>query len=366
MNFTLSTKPLVDALSLGVINSNVTKYHQKSCIAQLTAQGSELKINLEANLLYTELTLQGSNDSEGFRTVFVDCLLFKQLVNTLDTDTVTLEFADNGLVIHSGRSKFTLAKVVDNDDMRLTAPQSVSDQTAIDLETASWKFVKDHQMFALSMSFVNAQYTLVYAGESGYVIVGDFDRSIFTQSRKSNLGATCLLSDSIINLFASLPDDARIYRLKNSYVVDMETDAFKYRSEFIPRFDAIVDAYNADIVMGAFNIDADNSLKLKVDTLNRFLGQAELLSSSADDVIHLSIANNVLTLSDDNVDCKVEVTGSSSINCEGRFTTVLLKSAISNLDADVIHISPSIDETGEIGSITMWTDEMATVLGALE
>lgn len=366
MKFTLSTTPLVDALALGVINSNVTKYYQKSCIAQLTAEGSELRINLEANSLYTELVLKGSNDSEGSRTIFVDCLLLKQLVNTFDSSTVTLEFADTGLVLHSGKSKFILPKVIDSDDMRLNSPQSVADQPPIKLQTACWKFVKDHQMFALSMSFVNAQYTLAYAGESGDVLVGDFDRSVFAYSKNSNLGATCLLSDTIINLFSSLPEDAIIYKFNESYVIDMQTDAFHYTSEFMPKFGDLAQAYNADIVLGAFNMDAARSIKVKLSTISKFLSQAELLSSSSDDNITMIISNGVLSLADDNVDCQVDVKGDNNIQCNGKFNTSLLKSVISNLDADEVYICPLFEDNGDIGSITAWTEDMAIVLGAIE
>ena len=70
----------------------------------------------------------------------------------------------------------------------------------VKIDNSDWKFVKDYQMYAIGMSFVHPVYTQVWIGSEGDVIVGDFDNSIFTFSKKNKLGKTCLLSNTIFYL----------------------------------------------------------------------------------------------------------------------------------------------------------------------
>ena len=102
MNFTVNTKPLIEALNLGVINSNVSPFHKKSTIIQVSADEHDLKLNIEAESIKSELILKGSGDSKSVEKIFVSSLLMKQLVSTFDSATVTLEFAEGGLILHSG------------------------------------------------------------------------------------------------------------------------------------------------------------------------------------------------------------------------------------------------------------------------
>jgi hypothetical protein len=60
VKFTVSTKPLSNALDLGVINANISKYYQTSCLAQITCNKHDLRINLEASFIRTELHPKGS------------------------------------------------------------------------------------------------------------------------------------------------------------------------------------------------------------------------------------------------------------------------------------------------------------------
>ena len=131
MNFNVSTKPLTDALNLGVINQNVSKFYQKSCLAQVTASKRDLKINLEASNVLSELHLRGSGDSEETVTTFVDCLLLKQLVSTFEANVTTFEFTEGGLILHSGKSKFTLPKMIDDSELELNSPSKLEGQSSI-------------------------------------------------------------------------------------------------------------------------------------------------------------------------------------------------------------------------------------------
>ena len=123
MNFTLSTKPFADALDLGVIPANISKYYRLSCLAQLTASKRELRINLEASNVVTEILLKGSGDSDETVTGFVDALILKQLVGTLESNTVTLEYTSGAIVLHSGSSKFNLPFLAESGDGELRSPQ---------------------------------------------------------------------------------------------------------------------------------------------------------------------------------------------------------------------------------------------------
>lgn len=109
MKFTCNTKPLMDALDIGVINQNVSKFFKKSCLAQITASQRELKLNFEASKICSEVILKGSGDSDETSVVFVDCLLLKQLVNTFESATTIIEFTDSGIVLHSGKAQFYAA-----------------------------------------------------------------------------------------------------------------------------------------------------------------------------------------------------------------------------------------------------------------
>ena len=53
MKFTCNTKPFADSLDLGIINQNVSNFHQKSCTVELTASEKMLKINIEASQVFT-------------------------------------------------------------------------------------------------------------------------------------------------------------------------------------------------------------------------------------------------------------------------------------------------------------------------
>ena len=175
MKFICNTKPFADSLDLGIINQNVSNFHQKSCTVELTASEKMLKINIEASQIFTEIHIPGKGE-EGTATVFVDSLLLKNLASTLDSQTITLEFNDSGLVLTSGKSKFTLPKMVDDVDFDLKAPVVPdSFDESIDLSREDWKFVKDFQMYAISMAYITPVYTKVWVGENGDVLVGDFD-----------------------------------------------------------------------------------------------------------------------------------------------------------------------------------------------
>lgn len=371
MNFTLSTRPLADALNLGVIPSNVSKYYSKSCLAQLTADKHQLRINLEAASISTEILLKGSGDQEEPITTFVDCLVFNQLVGTIETSTVTIEYVDGGIVLHAGKSKFNLPNMIADNAGELARPNLAPEGSIkVKIDNSDWKFVKDYQMYAIGMSFVHPVYTQVWIGAEGDVIVGDFDNSIFTFSKKNKLGRTCLLPNTIINLFNTLPEGAEITQMDRSYRVDVKTDAFEYASEFTPKYeeDEGVGSYSSEMILPMATKNEANSIEIQVAPINKFMSQASLLSSSSEDKVTFSYENGEVTVKDENVDCKLDVKGTCK-NFTIPFKADLFKSMLNNVDSETLHISPQEQEIdGQLvtTSIVAWTDNMAVVLGGVE
>ena len=358
---TVNTKPLLTALNLAVVNSNVSKYYKRSCLAQITISPKLLKINLEASNVVSEITIVGATDTADTQTIFVDNLLLKQLISTLSTSTVSLDIRPDSLVIVSGKSKFTLAKMIDGDDLALNVPSTTSTGSQIVLNKNGWKFVKDNQMYAIAMSFTHPAYARVWVGQAGDVLVGDFATSLFTHSRNSDLGKTCLLSDTIINLLNSLPEGASITATDTGYVISVTTDGFTYTSEFSPEYEDIVGSYNADIILSALN-HPDNHFAVAAAQINQILAQALLLSTSTEDTIKFQVDNNVLRLVDNNVNCQVDINYAGTIDLE--FNTDRLKSVIASYGDVDIRIGPSIVDD-EVCGIIVWNDAFTTALAGV-
>lgn len=365
MKFTLSTKPFADALALGIINSNVSRFYSKSCVAQLTIEGNCLRINLQALQIITELTLKGKSDGTGPNIVIVDSMLLKQLVSTFEASTTTLELTDDGLVIHSGKSKFNLPNVSEVDSTYLDRPVSELDNnTMVSIDKSDWKFIKDNQLYAISMSFSYPVYTRVWVSDSSDVLVSDIDNGLFTHSNRGKLGSTCLLTDTIINLLNSLPEGSKLAKLDNSYLISAHTDTFSLVSEFTPEYEDDIGSYNSPMILKM--IEKDNpSIKIPTASVKKFLSQAELLSNSSEDVIKLGLSANQFYIKDNNVDCKIEVENSTDIKFDVDFKTKLIKSAICNYTDEFINISPIYQE-GELGGLLMWNDSLSTILAGVE
>lgn len=367
MQFTLSTKPFADALDLGVIQANISKYYRLSCLAQLTASKRELRVNLEASNVTTEILLKGQGDSEETVTGFVDCLILKQLVGTFETSTTTLEYTDGGIIFHSGSSKFTLPYLAESTDGELKRPQLAAENaTKIPVDLKDWKFIKDYQMYAVALSFVHPIYTNVWIGESGDVIVGDFDNSLFTFSKKNKLGRTCLLPDTIINLFNSLPEGANITLMDNSYRVDVKTDGYEYATEFTPKYedDGTVGNYAADAIMESVVRDNENTFKVPVAPIAKFLSQADLLSSGGNNKIEFAVTGSEVRIHDENVDCRVKFEG----KCEEfniPMNSDLFKPIIGHVDADTISVCP-VKMDGVVSGLIIWTDALTVMVGAVD
>ena len=366
MEFTLNTKPLVDGLELGIINSNVTKFYQKSCIVQLTIDTAGLRVNTEVSSIKSELLFKGKVSGEGAYQAFVDSLLFKSLIKSIDSDTVTLEFREDGLIVHSNKSKFTLPLVVSGDDLELNRPQILEDTSrSLDVESDQWKFIQDHQMYAIAMSFIHPVYTNVWISEDGDVIVGDFDNSIFTHSTSVSLFNTCLITDTIINLLTTVPPNSQILQIGKNYEIKVETDPYYYVCEFAPKYedDEEIGDYSASMIMSLFNTSGAG-IKVKVAPILKYLSQAELFSNTNEDTIDLSIKEDTFVLKNENVNCKMRVDNPYQ-PFELVFKIQLLRDAMSHMDADEIMIAP-LDQEGTVIGIVAWTDSLSVVLAGVD
>lgn len=376
MKFIVSTKPTKSALDLAIINSNVSKFYSKSCLAEVSANANTLTINLEAASIVSEVKLKGSGDTDEASTVFVDSLVLKQLIASFDSPTIIFEFTESGLVLHTGKSKFTLPKMLDDSDMALARPLKVlelSNCVNVDVDSSAWKFVKDHQMFAIAMSFVHPVYTNVWVSDGDDVVVGDFDNSIFTHSHKSNLGCCCLLSDTIVNLLMSLPEGSKIVRdpESRSYIINGSTDSFDYIAQFTPKYesDPGVGSYNADMVLSMMPDSSDQAVTLDSDKISKLLNQASLLSTSSEDTITLSVRDKQAWLHDNNVNGSVDIKPSCDWDkikeYSVEFRTALLKSAMSNYSGD-ISIYPCMADDDIVGGVVMKDKDVTTLLAGVE
>lgn len=360
---TVNTKPLLSALNLAIVNSNVSKYYKRSCLAEITIAPTELRINLEAAKVVSEITLVGMADTSEVQSLFVDNLLLKQLISTLTSATVRFDVRPDSLEITSGKSRFTLPKLIPDvaADISLKKPSHTAVGDGIALNKDAWRFVKESQMYALSKSFLHPVYTRAWVSNHGDVLIGDFDESQFTHSLKSDLGHTCLLSDTIINLLDSLPEGATLYPTDVGYAATVETDGYKYITEFIPESEADVGSYNADIILDMMN-HPDASFAVSAGQLNHVLNQSLLLSSNVKDTIKFEVSNSTLRLVDANVDCSIDIQYSGNIELE--FITARLKSAISSYGDVDVRIGPSILDD-EVTGIVIWNDEFTTALAGV-
>lgn len=367
MIFECNTKPLSDALNLGVINSNVSNFHKKSCIVQVSATKEDLVINIESSRICTQLNLKGKGDEDEYATIFVDSLLIKQLVSTFDTPTIKLEFSEGGLIIHSGKSKFTLPKMIDEADLDLQHPSDIEgEDTGVELDKDDWRFIKDNQMFAIAMSFIHPVYTRVWIGSDGDVLVGDFDNSLFTHSDKGSLGNTCLLSDTIVNLFDSVPEGSKLIQNGRNYIIKYQSDSFTYLTEFQPQYedDEDVGSYNSQIFLDMMSHE-DSGIKVSSATMNKYMNQASLLSSGTDDTIEFSFDGQTIVLKDKNVLCKIACEGDYDKEFSVTFNTENLRKVISNYGESDVTIYPVMQED-EAAGILVYDDDLTTLIAGVE
>ncbi len=369
MKFTVSTKPLKEGLNLCIINANVSKYYSKSQLVQVTASSDTLRINHAANSILSEVRLKGMGDGES--SILIDSLQLKQLVSTITVSQIEFEFTENTLVLHAGKSTFSLPKKLDASEVQLLLPKTITENdliSASEITKSDWKFIKEYQMYAKadSDSTVNPIYTYIWVGENGDVLVGDYVNSIFTHSTFSKLGKTCLLTDTVVNLFNILPDGSKLILNQNSYSILLSADSYEYVSEFMPMYESDeVGDYNSEIIIGMMDFDETEAAKVSVSEINTVLNQSVLLSSNKDPQIICTFEKNQITFKNSNLNCAVQTEGGSSIAYTLIFRSALLKSVVTNCPESMVSISPTFNGDEVVG-ITVSSGSLTVVLAGVE
>ena len=369
MKFTTNTKPLAEALNLGIIDSNISNFYKKSGITQISANENTLKINIESSMICTEIRVKGVGDGDP-ATAFVDSALFKKLIHTLESN-VTLEFEPNGIKITSGKSKFTLSNtlgdIIDSTEFSLKAPITPpQDAQFSDINLENWKYIKDNQMYALAKSYVHPVYTKVWLGEDNGVLTGDIDASLFTYSMKGGFGKTCLLSGTIVNLLNSLPETAQITRVGSDYIIKFSKDAYDYVTQFTPQYedDGEVGTYKSDMLLGMMS-HPNKSCKVFTNLVTKLLNQASMLSSSGTKIIKFTVKDNVLYLDNEQVHGQIPVEGDESLNFSVNFNLDTLKQVISNYGDRFVDVGPMYSGDRAVG-IILWNEELTTIFAGME
>lgn len=355
MEFTVSTKPLKAALNLAIVGKNINRLHQKSTVVQLTMSTNDLRINTEASQIKTEVTLKGSGD--GNATIIVDAVILKNLVSTLNANQVTIEFQQNQIIIHAGRSDFNIPKLVDTDEVSLDRPylENISVDSGDYVGTvdkAAWNFLANHQMFALQApGTAYPVYQNIWLGDNGDSLAGDFRESLFAHSGKCGLGATCLINDSIVNLLCSVPDNSHLYRVEETYVIYNTEDSFDYRAEFSPKQENDENGnYRADLLLQKLSIDNAPTISIKVSDISTILGQIALLSDR-EIVVSISIEKDHITFKGRNINAVIDADGDIGEIKDKKFKISTLKKIIANLPDASVKIAPAMNNGVNVGLV---------------
>lgn len=370
MKFILNTKPLVESINLGVINSNVKKNYRISTMLQIKADKSLLTLNTTAANILSEMKIRGSGDSEEDVISFVDAIKFKNLLSTIEAASVTIEFVDGGIILHAGGSKFTFPSVVDADDNELPSPE-LPDYNApsIEIKKDDWKFIQDSQMYAISESFIHPVYTNVWISDEGSVLVGDFDTSLFTHSKKCNLGETCLLTTTIVNLLNSVPEGAKLVKMEKGYQIQVSNDAYEYVAQFVPKHEDDPDCgdYHAKVILEQFKADdAAPHISVPLAAIKKIISQAGILADGNTSKIKVKLADKQLKLENKDIDGIIPVKGDNlDSGFESDFYFNQLNSVISHFSEETIHIVPIIRDEVTQGLI-VWDKDLQTVLSGAD
>lgn len=367
MKFTISTRPLKNVTNLGIIKANISQFYERSELLQIVATRDTLHLNLEAAGIKTKMTLKGSGDSDSVASILVECAKFKQLIDSIDTEIMTLEFIPGGLSVHAGTSKFSIAQLADINDMQLDEP--ISEYTAsstVAIPAASWQFVKDHQIFALATSDKRPVYQNVWVGDDHGVIAGDMDIGMFAYSKQGSFDKSCLLPASIINLFTSIPEGSTVSRVGNNYVLNIETDSYSMITEFTPKYeeDSAVGSYNADMILKILN-HPESFITIDIAPIIKFINQTSIVNQAGrDKLFTLTVADHTLTLTNRVSSYSMDVDTDDSYTVI--FATEYIKKVLANLDSDNVNIAPMIQQTSTGGTRVVgcifWTEKLTLVL----
>lgn len=364
MKFVVSTKPLKNATDLGIIKSNITKVYYRSGLIQITMDETTLKLNIEATSIKTAMTLPGSGSGEGDKAIIVDCTVFKKLIDSIDADVITLNIEQNSLTVSAGTSKFTLPQILDVNEVQLNEPiTEYAEANEITINANDWKFVNEHQTFALA-NFDKTNYpvyTNIWVGPDHDVLTGDYEQSLFTQSKKGNFDSSCLLPPSLVNLFASIPEGSKIVKVDRDYLLNITTDSYSIVTEFTPKYedDQAVGNYNSNIIFGVLK-KPDTCFALPTTPILKFINQISFLSQNDfDKTVTFTVNDGVLTIGNNSNEYSMDI--ECDDNYVVNFNVDFLKSVLSNFDTDTVSVGKVTRGEATIGCI-FWSDTLTILL----
>lgn len=366
MKFTVNTKPLKDVLDLVIVPSNISKFYAKSTVLQVSVNANgDLRLNSEADSVSSEGIVKGSVDALADVVMFVDALLFKQLISSVNATMVQLDFDENSINITAGKSRLSVPNVL-SADMRLASPSEPSGEEC-DLKADIWKKVKDKQMYALTDSFVKLMYSYIYNGPSE-IMVSSYNDGLYTYSENIGLPATCLISPNIVSLILNVGAESKLFKNEDSFILVSKTDAYTFVSEFKPKYESNpeIGSYCADIIKGLYS-DADiDGILIPLDQVNNLLSQVSLLSDGDDPTVDWSTSESSVKIFTDNVEGKIDgkLTGNAK-EYAIKFKVKALTSVISHLDGENIAIYPSFREGRAVGCVFK-DDDVSVILAGVK
>ena len=371
MKFTLSTKPLQNAVSYGIIKANISAYDDLSKLVQLTADRSTFKINVETESTKTLMELHGSGDSDDTVAIILDCAMFKSLIDSIESDVITFEFVDNGVLVHSGNSVFTLEQAFDAESAQLANPVTQYNPTSIStIRPENWQYIRDHQLFAIATKGDHQAYKYVWVGEDKDVLVGDIQNSLFAHSKFSDFDSTCLLPPTLINLFTTVPEGATVAKLDKNYILKFETDGYSIITEFTPKYeeDETVGSYRSDIIFTRF-VKPEDYITVEVSPITKFIKQNAIVNTAKIETsFSFTVSADALTIKNrtSNYTVGVDTADEYTVN----FAPDLFRSVLNSLDSERVNIArmtaDGVDNNGNPTKVTLgcifWTDNLTIIL----
>lgn len=365
LNFTVSTKPLVDGVNISIIDGNITRYYPKSGIVYISAGDGKLTIHHDGEYVSTSITFRGSCD-DGSSAVYVDAALFKKLINTLSSDHVTFEFSQSSLVLHSGSAKYllqqTAAEFTPNVISELTSDEL---DHSIPIDVNDWKQLKSNQLYAKSSNVRNMIYTLVYISDSGDALVCDMDNSLLTHSSISGIGETCMIPDGVVYMLASMQSGCLVKR-DDKFIAASVTDAYECLASFAPIYESDdIGSYNADMIINLLQANNDSSMLAKVSDLKKAMNQASLLSTNKNYIIKCDFTSDAILFKTSTMECSIPVVNGPSEPFMLNFNPELLGKVIFHMPSDDISIRPTYNGDTIVG-ITCECGFLTVTLAACE
>lgn len=369
MKFTTNTKPLNDVLAIAIVNANISKFYKVSSIVQLTATTDKLIINVDYERICMQIELLGNGDAD-YASVMVDSSSFKQFMSTISSSTVTIDFKDDGsgIAILAGKSKFNIPKLDVGDDSELKKPEIPENymDSAVDLDKSVWKFVKNHQSYALATSKAFPVFRCIWVGSDGDILVGDYENSVFTHSKFNALSSQCLINSEILNILMSAPDDVKITKNENSYILYSVHDSYGYTAQFTPLYegDDGVGSYNSDIFLGIMNREIDG-VEVNASDITTYLTQAEMLNKEIIPVISFDKKGNTILLHDRNVNCEVACNNETSLDYSIKFNTSFLRKVLANYGDTLVKVKPIVGSDNEVSGIIIEDDILTSMIASV-